>query len=240
MADDNSNSIDTAISVCNDKINVHRGLANKFLMIVIGLSVLFISSQFFKVYSETRISASISSVYTKYQNDLVNYKELYGYNLQDTLTTKQDTIDEFKRLAFLKLDITNKSMNELKEALTVKSNYGFDDFILYGIFILIFSIGTSFYRFHQKEVSKYEHYLIGFHRIRIAANNSPNKFEDEVRTALTRDAFSYETSNGIFSKDKKIESPLPGHPTSDLATIMINRIFDAIDIKERKARKDEE
>lgn len=236
----NQNSIDTAISVCNDKINVHRALANRFLFIVIALSLLFIGSQGMKVFYETQRASDIRFFYEKLQNDLQNVKNLYGYNLLDSLNPKQDTLDQIKTLVLLQRDLTINSMNKLKETLNSKSSYGFDDFILYGIFILIFSIVTSFYRFHQKEVSKYEHYLIGFHRIGIAANNSPKKFEDQVRTALTREAFTYETSKGLFSKEKKIESPIPGHPTSDLATIMINRIFDAIEIKERKTKKDGE
>jgi hypothetical protein len=127
-------------------------------------------------------------------------------------------------------------MPDIVDALKADRSNGLVDFVTYGIFIIAFSVLTSFYRFHQKEVSKYEHYLIGFHRIRIAANNSSNKFEDEVRTSLTRDAFVYETHAGLFTKNKKVESPIPGHPTSDLATYMVNKIFDSIEIREKKGK----
>lgn len=228
------NSINNAIAVCDDKINVHRNQANKFLLIIITLSLLFIASQIAKIYYETTQSEYISDLYSKYYYNVEKLKDVYEYK-SDSLRTKQDSLDEIKKIAYLKLDSTNESIKELKEKIEA-SKKGYDDYILYGIFILIFSIVTSFYRFHQKEISKYEHYLIGFHRIRIAANNSPNKFETEVRTELTRDAFSYETQKAIFSTEKKVESPIPGHPTSDITTLFINKIFESIEIKAKQTK----
>lgn len=115
----------------------------------------------------------------------------------------------------------------------------FSSYISYTIFIILFGIFVSFYRFHQKEVSKYEHYLIGLHRIRIAANNSSEGFDGEVRTSLTKDAFN-NGENGFFSKkNKQIESPLPGHPTSDITVLLLNKILDTIEVTV-KPKKDKE
>ncbi len=222
-----ANTIDTAILTCNDKINIHRNLASRFLTIIITLSLLFIASLASKVFVETRKTYAIEKVFLHYQNDLYNSSKLYKPYAKDT------TSSEYRQYR-----TTNDSINNLKSNLE-KPSTGAYDLILYGIFILMFSIITSFYRFHQKEVSKFEQYLIGFHRIRIAANNSEKGFDDEVRISLARDAFSYETNKGLFTKERKVESPIPGHPTSDIATLMINRIFDAIDIKERKSKRNE-
>ncbi|MDQ1164880.1 hypothetical protein [Flavobacterium sp. SORGH_AS_0622] len=227
------NSTNEAIDVCNDKISTHRLQASKFLAIIIILSTLFIASEAAKIYYETAQSKYLTDLYSKYYFTNEKLKDIYGYK-NEKMRTKQDTLDEIKKMAYLKLDQTNESIKELKEKIEL-SKKGFDSYIIYGIFILIFSIVTSFYRFHQKEISKHEHYLIGFHRIRIAANNSKNKFETEVRTELTRDAFSYETHKAIFSKEKKIESPIPGHPTSDISVMLINKIFEAIEIKAKKS-----
>lgn len=91
---------------------------------------------------------------------------------------------------------------------------------------------TSFYRFFLKEISKQEHYLVGFHRIRIAGNNSTTKYDDEVKIALTHNAFNYENSTSN-KKGKNVESPIPGHPTSDITTTLLNKIIDQLDFKSK-------
>lgn len=99
-------------------------------------------------------------------------------------------------------------------------------FVLYAIFILIFGVLISLYRFHLKEISKYEHFNIGFHRIRIAATNSKAEFDTEVRIALTDQAFVLEVKSGVFTKDKKIESPIAGYPSSDAMTFLFNKLLE--------------
>lgn len=97
-------------------------------------------------------------------------------------------------------------------------------YLLYAVFILLIGIVTSFYRFHLKEVSKNEQYRIGFQRIRIAGNNSSTKYDDYVKYYLSKDAFLF----GNKPSKEMIESPLPGHPSSDIATFGINKIVEEI------------
>jgi hypothetical protein len=45
-------------------------------------------------------------------------------------------------------------------------------------------------RLTLKEISKNEHYLLGFHRIRAAGRNSKIGFEDYAKLYLTKDTFA--------------------------------------------------
>lgn len=100
-----------------------------------------------------------------------------------------------------------------------------------GLSVLIFSVFTGMYRFHQKEIAKNEHHKLGFTRIRIAANNADREgFKDEVRTALTLNAFSVPADSLFGNKEKTVESPVPGHPTSDLAAGIVNKLLEQVEI----------
>ncbi|MBI4808032.1 MAG: hypothetical protein HY799_03650 [Nitrosomonadales bacterium] len=109
-------------------------------------------------------------------------------------------------------------------------------FSLLAIFALVFGVLMSVYRFHLNETSKAEHYRIGFMRIRIAANNNSQGFQSEVRHALTEKAFAFQSSTGMF-RGKNIESPLPGHPTSDVAAIILDKLLDKLELIEKKIEK---
>lgn len=101
------------------------------------------------------------------------------------------------------------------------------------VFVVVFGVLMSIYRFHLIEISKAEHNRLGFMRIRVAANNADKDgFQSEVREALTQNAFEYSTG-----KDKKVESPLPGHLTSDISTALINKLMSNIDVKLKKDAK---
>jgi hypothetical protein len=101
--------------------------------------------------------------------------------------------------------------------------------------LIMFGVFTSMYRYHLKEASRYQHYVFGLRRIRIAANNSKTGFEDVVRQALTDSAFTFESG-----KIKKFESPIPGHPTSDLSAMLIQKIFDSIEVKSKKDKSEKD
>ncbi|WP_397535875.1 hypothetical protein [Roseateles sp.] len=109
-------------------------------------------------------------------------------------------------------------------------------FAILVIFMIVFGVLMSVYRFHLNEVAKAEHYRLGFLRVRVAAHNVTAGYQSEVRQALTDQAFNHTTQNGIF-KTKLVESPLPGHPTSDFAALLLDKILARFDIVEKK--KDE-
>lgn len=116
-------------------------------------------------------------------------------------------------------------------------NSGNRDYLIFVLVIVIFGFFASFYRFHLKEIAKYEHSLLWFMRIRIAANNSEQKFDTEVRKSLTEDAFSYDTKDHFFKRWKWVENPLPGHIWLDLSSAIVNKIIEWVEIMPRKDTK---
>lgn len=107
-------------------------------------------------------------------------------------------------------------------------------YVLYGLFILAFGVLISIYRFHLKEASKYEHFLFGLRRIHIAAHNSVTGYEDYVKDALTREAFQYDTRT-IISKNRNVESPVPGYLTSDLSADLLNKALSKLESKSKES-----
>jgi hypothetical protein len=140
-----------------------------------------------------------------------------------------------KAIAFQKLlNAKNEQNISYNKSIEQVQKVSFSDYISYAIFILIFGVFTSLYRFHLKEISKHEHYLIGFQRIRIAGVNSSTKYDDEVKISLTKNAFYYESEGKAKQSDKSIESPIQGHPASDIATNLLNKILEKFEFKPKK------
>lgn len=124
----------------------------------------------------------------------------------------------------------------LMRATDIKVNI--PDAVLYvflSIYVLTFSVLMAIYRLHIGEASRLQHYKVGFMRIRVAGSNPSTGYQSEVRAALTRGAFDFLASAG---KQGKIESPVPGHPGSDLAAAVANKVLEGFDSvrKERRPR----
>ncbi len=109
-------------------------------------------------------------------------------------------------------------------------------YIYTGAFIVIFGVLVALYRFHLLEITKNEQYKLGFWRIRIAANNTSEGFQTEVRRALTDKAFSFEKARPAYKGLKELESPLPGHPAFDLVTAVLNKLLDEVEFKPSKKK----
>ena len=99
---------------------------------------------------------------------------------------------------------------------------------LVGVLVIIFSVFTSLYKFHQKEMSRNERYRLGFERIQILLHLEGNALQKDVSKVLTDGAFQFEPEGAPAIRTKKIESPLPGHPTSELATLVANKVGEKI------------
>lgn len=98
------------------------------------------------------------------------------------------------------------------------------DYIMYGVCIVFISIFTSLYKQHSLDASKAENIYFSFLRVRVAGKSCG--YGTEVRIALTDRVFEFTSpKESIFSKSKKIESPIPGHPVSDLSTKLVNEVF---------------
>ena len=101
-------------------------------------------------------------------------------------------------------------------------------YVLYGIVLFTIGILAAFYRQHQKDAARFEHYAFALHRIYVAAANTPKQFEGDVRTVLIQGAFQSEESSNIVGNKKAIESPLPGHPAADAAIELLNKVVDVV------------
>jgi len=111
-------------------------------------------------------------------------------------------------------------------------------YLFVAAFLVVFGVMIAIYRFHLVEITKNEQYKLGFWRIRIAANNTTEGFQTEVRRALTENAFSFEKSRSGFKRSKDLESPLPGHPASDLVTAVLNKLLDEVEFSPSKKLPD--
>ena len=104
------------------------------------------------------------------------------------------------------------------------------------LFVLTFGITVALYRFHLTEIARNEQIKLGFWRIRIAARNTSPGFQTEVRQSLTKDAFAF-NRKAQSEKNKEVENPIPGHPTSDIATTILNKILENMDVNISKKSK---
>jgi hypothetical protein len=140
-------------------------------------------------------------------------------------------------MIIMMLYIFPSAFQVIKDTDLASNSFKAPESVLYGlfaIFVVVFGVLMAVYRFHLNEIARTEHYKMGFMRIRVAAkNHSYPGFNSEVRVSLTNEAFTYNPSSVFSSKDKKVDSPLPGHPTSDLSAVLINKLLDGIDIKKK-------
>ena len=113
-------------------------------------------------------------------------------------------------------------------------------YLLFGFFVTVFAVLMSTHRFHLSESSRMNHIRLGFMRVRVAGRNTKPGWQSEVRQALTAGAFpAADTLSGFgLSKAKpQIESPLPGHPASDLSTQLLNKVLEKLEVSV-KAKSD--
>lgn len=221
------NSTDIAIDNCTNIINDYRKKSSFILALIFLVTFSFLSIVGYSIFREYYFGSKVISYsYFDKENDFVSkIQKINKINAQeyDSLITKAISYQKLLNAKYGgEIDFRNKILTEEKP--------DFSSYILYGIFILVFGVLTSFYRFFLKEISKQEHYLVGFYRIRIAGQNSTTKYDDEVKIALTHNAFNYESLTGN-KNNKNVESPIPGHPTSDITTILLNKILNQLDFK---------
>ena len=99
----------------------------------------------------------------------------------------------------------------------------------FAIFTLVFGVLMAIYRHHLIEISKCQYFRIAFMRIEAATDDILNGEDKSVlKSSLADRAFDYRSG-----KETKIEGPLPGHPTSDATTAIINRLLELLEPKNR-------
>lgn len=105
------------------------------------------------------------------------------------------------------------------------------------VFSVILGILVSLYRFHLNEVARTEHYIIGFMRVKAAASIDSD-VPKEVIQSLTDSAFAF-IPVGRAGKQGKIENPVPGHPTLELSTLLMNKLVDSIELRPKKDKAEQ-
>lgn len=113
-------------------------------------------------------------------------------------------------------------------------------YLLFGSFVTVFAVLMATHRFHLSESSRMNHIRLGFMRVRVAGRNTKLAWQSEVRQALTAGAFpTADAPSGLnLTKAKpQVESPLPGHPVSDLSTQILNKVLERLEVSV-KARGD--
>jgi hypothetical protein len=86
--------------------------------------------------------------------------------------------------------------------------------------VVAFGVLMALHRYHLTEISKYEHYKLAFARLNIARSYSENSI-DHIVSSLTTDAFNFKGGSS-----NTVQSPLPGHPTSDLSALLVSKLLD--------------
>lgn len=204
--------IDAAISSIEGQIRDHRVASTKILICgFVFATLIFVAGYFLYAFQEHK------------SKDML-------YELRN-LIEKSSVVQENEKSQ--RIDI-NPILNSIATSQTSSQPDISVLYIFSALFLVVFGVLMALYRFHLSEISRAQQYRIGLLRIRIAANNFDKEgFGSEVRQALTQRAFQYSTG-----KEKKVESPLPGHPGSDIATLLINKLMDKIDIQAKSKDKD--
>lgn len=95
--------------------------------------------------------------------------------------------------------------------------------------VVAFGVLMALHRYHLTEISKYEHYKLAFARLNIARSYSDNSI-DHIVSSLTMDAFNFKGG-----ASNNVQSPLPGHPTSDLSALLVSKLLDSAKSSRRTA-----
>jgi|GEM_PF-6643576 len=99
--------------------------------------------------------------------------------------------------------------------------------------VVSFGVFMALHRFHLTEVSKYEHYKLAFARLNIAQSFN-ERATDNIISSLTLDAFNFNSTKGQAAG---VQSPLPGHPTSDLSALLVTKLMDNAKANQKTANK---
>jgi len=84
-------------------------------------------------------------------------------------------------------------------------------------------------RYYAKLAARFDLYATSFLRVRVAALNQEAGYNEDIRRALLTDLFKVPEA----PSSRRIKSPAPGHPGSDLAAALMNKLVDNIDLSLR-------
>ena len=116
-------------------------------------------------------------------------------------------------------------------------------YVLFGVLSVLIAIAISLYRYHLAQIEHYQAVKLGFYRILFLTEGSRSKLQPEVIRVLTESAFPIGGTSRL-KNPRHIENPVPGHPTLEVGSALLNKLIDALDIvivpKEHRAKHNEE
>jgi hypothetical protein len=240
--------IDVAIAACRDNIARHSKAAILELTVALMILLVLLLSLYTLAHLQGEendvkrqgLRESVNDANNQAQRDMEYYQGLVKQNrlgvgvLNKGAPQPVEKLDETKNALNEYKYSAERAIKALNELQAYKSLPLISDSMLYGagaLFVVLFGILTGLYRVHIREITKNEQYRLGFMRIRIAANNaSTTGFDGEVRTTLTKGAFDSPIEESLLARRWKVESPLPGHPSSDLASSILNRLLEEVEV----------
>jgi hypothetical protein len=109
-------------------------------------------------------------------------------------------------------------------------------YVIGAVFIVIFTVMMSQYRFHAVEASRMAQYQLGFMRVLVAGRRAKYPgYQSEVRVALTQGAFDIATQQGLLSRrETRVESPVPGHAASDISARLLEKLIESVEVTIKK------
>ena len=201
----NENSIEQAIQNAENQIEKSSKAARWILLIGISLSLFALGFGLLGAYGFRRILNSFGELVFQ-EATLISEDDLIRKNISPSAVARLENV----------MDESRNSMHAL--------------YLSIAVFFVVFGVFMAIYRFHLTEIAKFQQYKFGLLRIRVAARNfKRDGFRSEVREALTKDAFLY-AANIKPGKQSKIENPLQGHASSDLAVLLLNKILDGLEV----------
>jgi hypothetical protein len=250
--------LERAISAC--RINVSRHVASSMAeFVAVMLLMLFTGAAAFKLaqmqglensskYEALRAAADdtnriLAHVADHYQS--VDYlvfhppfaaKPLSGDDMNRAEQEWKTQHDKDLKEAQSSLDASRaRAENDAKAVTSFEASPLLSNTETYGaglIFVVLISVLVGLYRMHVREIVKNEHYRLALLRVGIAAANFEKPgYDTKVRVALLNNAFEIPSEPKLFEKTRKLESPLPGHPTSDLMTGIVNKILEKFEVE---------
>lgn len=146
-------------------------------------------------------------------------------------------MSKWERQAQSLLELANSSAEAESKAVDAMQNY--DPMVwtpnemitAAALFLIVLGLLIGVYRIHVKEIARNEYSRLALLRVSLAKAAGGS---EEVIKCLLQDAFSVPTEQAaLFSGRRKFESPLPGHPGSDLGTALINKFLENYEFKPR-------
>lgn len=228
MSDKTALLIEDAIKNTQSSIKSNRTQARLvlfFILLVVIFFLLRVGAPFIRTYL---LMGKVTPTVSMYDPSNNHIRQLE--NIPQATVLQYDSLVS-KGIAYQQL-LNQKTGFELEmqKQLLHERPADVSDYLLYTLFVVLFGVFTSLYRYFLREMARHQHYLMGFDRLRIALSMQAPRYHSLIMEALVHHAFY---AHDVRDKPA-VNSPLPGHPLSDFSAQLLSRIADKIDFTFQK------